>query len=100
MKRGTTPTHTFTLPFEMSGIKKFRITYAQNGKVVFYKTDADITIENDTISVKLTQEDTLALDCHKGVEIQVKLLTSGGDTMVSDIIRETVDRCLDSEVLK
>lgn len=99
MKRGTTPTHTFTLPFETSVIQKMHILYAQDEEVRLKKTEADATMEGNAVSVKLTQEDTLALDCKKNVEVQIRVLTMGNDALTSDIIRVPVDRCLENEVL-
>ena len=99
MIRGTTPTHTFTLPFDSSVISKVRILYSQNDELVFAKSDADATMDTNTISVVLSQQDTLSLDCHRPVDIQLRVLTKGGEALASDIIREKVDRCLDDEVL-
>ena len=99
MKRGTTPTHTFTLPFDVSAIEKMKILYAQDEQVKVTKTEADATLEGNIVSVTLSQEDTLALKCGKYVEIQLRVLTAGNDAMNSDIIRVAVDRCLENEVL-
>jgi len=99
MIRGTTPTHTFVLPFDVSVIDKLRIVYAQDEVVKITKTDGDATLRGDTVSVRLTQEETLLLDCKKSVEIQVRVLTPAGDALTSDIIRIPISRCLDSEVM-
>lgn len=100
MKRGTTPTHTFTLPFGTDMIQKLHVLYAQDEQVKIKKTEADATFEGNSVAVKLTQEETFSLECKKAVEIQIRVLTLGGEAMNSDIIRVPVDRCLDSEVLE
>jgi hypothetical protein len=100
MRRGTTPTHTFTLPVDTSNIVKLRIAYAQLGRVVLTKTEADVTMEGNTVQLRLAQEETLAFRCSRDVEIQVKALTSAGDSLVSDIMRVEVDRCLCDEVME
>lgn len=101
MIRGTTPTHTFYLPFEVSFIKSGRVIYSQAGEVVFIKEIAECALEENTITIKLTQEETFKFDCKKGyVYIQVRLLTTGEDALASDLIRVEVEKCLDSEVLK
>lgn len=100
MIRGSTPTHTFTLPIDAAQIDKLRITYAQNGKVLVTKTDADATMEGSVVQVKLTQEDTLAFKCNRDVEVQVEVLTPAGDKLPSNIIRVPVGRCLNDEVLE
>ena len=99
MRRGTTPTHTFTLPFDTGMVAKANILYAQDEEVKIKKTEADATMDGKVISVKLTQGDTLLLDCKKAVEIQIRVLTPGGDALNSDIIRVPVERCLENEVL-
>ena len=73
MKQGTTPTHTFVLPFDASVIEKVRIIYAQDEEVKL--TVCDVSIEGNTITARLTQEDTLKLECGKFVEVQVRVLT-------------------------
>lgn len=100
MKRGTTPTHIFTLPFDTETVKTARIIYSQSNEVIFVKTGDQLTLDGDTITVKLTQEDTLAFDCKKNVEIQVRVLTHSGDAMASDIEQVSPYRCLEDEVLK
>ena len=98
--RGTTPTHTFTLPIDSDQCVKVRIIYAQDN-VVLIKIDGDrVAYSGDTVSCKLTQEETQALDCMKLCDVQVRVLTVAGDAMASEIIRVKVGRCLDDEVLK
>lgn len=99
MRRGTTPTHTFTLPFDSSIIQKIRIVYAQQGRVVLTKTGDDVTISGNVAKTILTQQETLAFSCARPVEIQVRVLTIAGDVQNSDIVRVSADRCLDGEVL-
>lgn len=99
MIRGTTPTHTFTLPFDASFIKCVKVIYAQNDKVIFSKETTDCTLSGNTVTTKLTQADTLAFDCHYAVQIQVRALTLGDDALASDIYTVSVGKCLDGEVL-
>lgn len=97
--RGTTPTHTFSLPFDVDMIKEVRVIYAQDDQIVFVKNTKDCTLANNTVTVKLTQENTFALDCKKYVEIQVRVLTVDGDALVSEIITISVGRCFDKDVI-
>ena len=99
MKRGTTPTHTFTLPFETSLLKTVRVVYAQLGQVILVKTGGDLNLSDNTVSVKLSQEDTLRFNCSHPVEIQIRVVTLLGDVHNSDIKRVSVGRCLENEVL-
>ena len=99
MIRGTTPTHIFTLPFDASVVQSMRVIYSQDGTPVITKTLENCTIEAEAVSVKLSQEDTLAFDYTKLVEIQIRVLTPAGDALASDIICVSVARCLENEVL-
>lgn len=107
MTRGTTPTHTFTLPdgLKTATLSALYITYAQRGTTVLEKTLSDVTINDGTIICTLTQADTLkfeVLDQHCGcdkVAIQVRMKTSDGTAMASDIMRIPVmDVLKDGEI--
>lgn len=97
--RGTTPTHTFTLPLDASLIKAVKIIYAQEDKPIFCKRTADCVINGVTVEVTLTQEETFKFDCKKLVEIQLRALTVDGKALKSEPIIVTVSKCLDDEVL-
>ena len=100
MIRGTTPTHTFILPFDAKTIDKIKITYSQLDKIILTKTDKDITINKNEAVVVLTQADTFKFSDKNGaVSIQIRVLTTGGDALASKIINTSVGKCLDSEVL-
>ena len=65
--RGTTPTHTFTLPFERELISDLRITYVQNKKDIITKKMGDIKFTNNEISIIFTQEETYQFEAGKEV---------------------------------
>ena len=107
MTRGTTPTHTFTLPdnLKTATLSALYITYAQGSKTVLEKTLSDVTINDGVIICTLTQAETLkfeVLDQHCGcdkVAIQVRMKTSDGTAMASDIMRIPVmDVLKDGEI--
>lgn len=100
MTRGTTPTHTFTFSVDPSDAKDFVITYVQKGKIVLEKKKDDCMISGSTISVTLTQEETLKFDHTSMVEIQAKVLMTGGTVLASNIFTAYVSRVLNEEVLK
>lgn len=100
MIRGTTPTHTFKIPLDTSRIESVRVIYSQNDVVKIVKTGDSCTIGPDTITVKLTQEETLSLDSCLIVKIQIRVLTTSGDALVSKVVRVTVDECLENEVIE
>ena len=99
MIRGTTPTHQFVVPFDTSVLSEVLITYAQDNKLVLTKNIKDCTIEQDVISVTLTQEETLRFDSDHHVKIQLRALTTGGDALASQIITRSVGDVLNDEVL-
>ena len=100
MTRGTTPTHTFTFSVDLSDVKDFVITYVQKGKIVLEKKKDDCMISGSTISVTLTQQETLKFDDHTSmVEIQAKVLMTGGTVLASNIFNTYVSRILNEEVL-
>ena len=100
MYQGTTPTHVFTLPFDVSKIKELKITYEQSGKEVLSKKKADCTLDGKTATVVLTQDDTFKFEQYTPLNIQVRVLTMNGEALSSDIITVQVSRALDSEVLE
>ncbi len=94
MYRGTTPTLNFTLPFDCKNITALNIAFAQNENVVFEKTYNDCVLDGNKISVILTEDDTLLLDCKKrAVEIQLRV-GCGSSRLASKIIKIPVDRIL------
>lgn len=100
MIRGTTPTHTFTLPFDVSTIKSLVIVYAQNGTEVLKKEMDDCQMNGTDITVRLTQEDSLKFNANGSVQIQIKVLTTAGEALASYIQTVPVLECLIDEVLK
>jgi hypothetical protein len=99
MRKGTTPTHVFALGIDAELVKDLRVIYAQQGRVVVKKALADCELNGGELTVKLSQAETLKFDSHKMVDIQIRVLTKGGDALASDIIAVTVDACLDNEVI-
>ena len=100
MIKGTTPTHTFSMPFGEEMIKAIEICYAQNGEVMLSKGIEDCTIEGNTISVKLSQEDTLEFAEGVCVEIQIRILTPADDAIASNVMRVHCHECLFDGVIE
>lgn len=100
MNRGTTPTHTFSLPFSTSLIKTVKVIYSQDDVVILCKRINDCSFDGNKIATTLTQEETFAFDCKKNVDIQLRVLTNAGDSLASNIVTVDVGKCLDDEVLE
>lgn len=99
MIRGTTPTHTFKLPFDVDIIKSVMIVYAQRNKEILRKETADCTMEGEDITTTLTQEETFKFNHVDHVHIQLRVLTKDGTAMVSEPKVVNVKDCLNYEVL-
>ena len=102
MRRGTTPTITMWLPPEVScaEISDAIFSIAQSGAEIVTKKFADMVIHTDdnTISVALTQEDTLSLNTCASAKLQVKVKIN--DTVLaSDITTVSVGDILNEDVM-
>ncbi len=99
MMRGTTPTHQFVLPIGVEMVKSLEIIYKQNDKEILKKTKEDCKLTENTIEVTLSQQDTFKFTQNVVVEIQLRVLTTGGNVPKTPIYRVSCDRCLSDEVL-
>lgn len=99
MVRGTTPTLEFTLPFDTSLLTAAFITLAQSGRVIIDKSLADCTCSGQTLTLVLTQEETLKFDTRHSTEIQVRVKTAEGNALASRIITENTYNILKDGVI-
>ena len=99
MIRGTTPTIECTLStnIDLTACDLIRVIIGQGGRARLIKEDGDITIHDKTISVKLSQKETLSF--YSGsADIQVRIKSS--DAVYATVIKSIhVDASLDEEVL-
>ena len=97
MRRGSTPTHTFTLTLDADMIAKVRVLYSQDGEFLFRKEGDQVNIDGQKVTVELTQEDTLRFK--EGVaEVQLRVNTHGEKSIPSNIYTIPVSRLLEDEV--
>lgn len=99
MIRGTTPTLEFVIPFNTNQLVQAHVTICQNGNVVIDKALEDCHCAESKLSVKLTQEETLKLQCGFSAEIQIRAKTLGGEALASNIIRVNTERILKDGVI-
>ena len=95
MRRGTTPTLTITVTnLTVADLKTIYVTFKQ-GDVELTKTNDDITVDEyyNTISVPLTQEDTLKFSGTVSVQIR-GLLEDGVTAIASKIKTISIDKIL------
>jgi hypothetical protein len=80
-------------------VEKVRVYYAQKDVLKITKTEADVEMDGNTISLRLTQEDTFLLEGNKMTLIQLRVVTKNGDSFVSDIVTVVTEQCLSDEVV-
>ena len=99
MRRGTAPTITFSVEhIDLSLMKAIIITFEQDGEEVLTKTGDDLTSDDGTAKLTLTQEETLKLK--RGyVDIQLKAMTDAGTVWATKIKQKHVDEILDESVM-
>lgn len=98
MVRGTTPTNIFSVNVDLRNADVIYISYSQQKRVVFEKTKADILVTENTLTVTLTQEETLAL-ADREVEIQIRARYLDGTAIASRIITTTAGAVLKDGVI-
>ena len=100
MRRGTTPTHTFVLPFNVESVQAVQVIYRQNGENILILEKEDCTLSGNTIVVRLTQEDTFAFVDSVNVKVQIRVLTADGEAMASDPVVVSCGKCLTEDILQ
>lgn len=97
--RGTTPIIVLKLPFAANLLAKAYITFSQCGKVVIERTLEECEIEGDTISIQLTQEETLKLSCSYPVEKQIRAIDIAGNVIASKVSKDNVEKILKEGII-
>lgn len=86
MIRGTTPTHVFETDVDISDAVVLYVTYKQ-GNVIVEKTKEDCEVTSNSISVKLTQKDTLLFKVgNYKTEVQIRARFEDGTAVASNAI--------------
>ncbi len=99
MIRGTTPTLEFSIPFDTSLLSQAYVTFSQNGAVIIDKALEECGCDKNRLIVRLTQEETLKLQCDCITEIQIRAKTADGEALASNIMRENTERILKDGVI-
>ena len=98
--RGTTPTHTFKLPFDVGIVKKAKITYKYGDSVILKKNTNDCTLEGNTISVKLTREETIKFPDDAIVKVQLEIETNAANCLKTVVYKLYSSELLNEEPLQ
>jgi hypothetical protein len=99
MIRGTTPTLEFIIPFDTGILAEAFVTLSQRGNIVIDKALDDCHCNDKKLSVRLTQEETLKLECDCITEIQIRARTQEGEAVASNIIKVHTERILKDGVI-
>ena len=86
MKRGTTPTHTFSVDVDLTSATAIYLTYKQGNQTIVERDNTEMTVTAESIQVKLTQEETLAFNSAANIQIQIRAVFSDGTAIASDIL--------------
>lgn len=98
MRRGTTPSITFTLPFDRDLVDELWLTISQKSREVLTRTKDEMIVSGNFVTANLTQKDTLRLERGKA-DIQVRIKTTAGEAYASNIKTVSVDDILkDGEI--
>lgn len=111
MYRGTTPTHKFCFgDVDPQAFKDIRITYVQNGGIIFEKTKDDLEFDSEDTeegthyhaSLKLTQEETNMFKpiANTYVSLQIRAIDFDGNVVASNIVKIPLLDVLNDEVLE
>lgn len=101
MIRGTTPTHYFkNIPIDVAEIKKVKVVYSQEGEKLVEKRTEDCKLYDRTIETTLTQGETFKFICGKRANVQVRIITKSGASLVSFLKYIPVFKCNDDEVIE
>lgn len=98
MRQGTTPTIQITInDIDLNEMQNIYVVFEQNGYIL-KKESSDLDIEGNTISVSLSQKETL--NFKEGTcNIQLRMITKGGVAIASPIKTTKVYRVLNKEVI-
>ncbi len=98
MRRGTTPTNTFTVDVDLTTAIAVFVTYKQGDRILVEKDIDDLDITATKVEVTLSQEDTLAF-AQGSVRIQIRAKYGDGAAIASNIIVAPVDQILKDGVI-
>lgn len=107
MLRGTTQKLTFDIGLDTKDITQLWLTfshYNSHNSEILTKTIDDVVLEGTTVTVELSQEDTLEFN-HSNVKskvvfIQMRALLNDGQALASNVVEITVDHLLKEGVIK
>lgn len=97
--RGTTPTISFGLPFSTDLLDTGFVTVKQREEVIIEKELSVCECSGNTLTARLAQADTLALEVGTHAKIRLVVKTTGGDRLeTKDFVVRVSDTCKDEVI--
>lgn len=97
--RGTTPTITFNLPFNVSTIKNCEIYFSQEDELLFTKGYNDCVLDDTTLQVTLKQKDTLKFDDELKLQIQLRFMFNDGSVDATEVMKDKIGKLLTDDII-
>lgn len=98
MRRGTTPTLTFTTPYnaDLWNLQRSWLTFEQRGQNLFSVCfdDESVEVTDNAVSITLTQEQTLTMTTADQLSIQIRGIIGNNKAVSSNIVKSPVCRIL------
>lgn len=98
ISRGATPTNIFNVSVDLTSAEVLYVTYVQFGRTVLEKTIEECTVTSDTVTVSLSQNDTIKFKMAP-VKIQIRARLQDGSAHVSKVIETTATELLKQGVI-
>ena len=97
--RGTTPNQIFTVDADITQAEVVYLTYRQNNRNVLEKDKDDLEITKDSVSFRMSQEDSLKFDRNGAIAIQIRARFSDNTAIKSNIVQTSSDYLLKEGVI-
>lgn len=100
MYRGTTPQlKVIVTGVDFTEVAELWLTIGQNGRPIVNKDLEDLTIEDNTIYVTFTQEDTLALRACSSTYLQLRVLMNDGTAIATPVKKLNVNEIIKDGII-
>lgn len=99
MHRYTTPTLQFDLPIETSTLEECYVTIKQSEGILIEKQLAEMTAEDKTLKLTLTQEETALLKANEYMYIQLRCKDEKANAYASKIFKVAAEQVLKEGVI-
>lgn len=97
--RGTTPNQIFTVDADITQAEVVYLTYKQGNMTVLEKEKEELTITKDTVSFRMTQEESLLFERNGEISMQIRARFSDGTAIKSNIVKTSSDHLLKEGVI-